>query len=89
MSNSNTMPHDMPTKTGQNSCRPQNEINENHKSPGSSGGKSDSVKAWMYMPSAIESRTALKQVIIDGLGNGTVSDEQAKSLFEKYDLACL
>lgn len=87
MNNSNIMPHDMPIKTGQNSCRRQNEISENRKSPGSNGGKSDSAKAWMYTPSATESRTALKQVIIDGIGAGTVSDDQAKSLFSKYDLA--
>lgn len=87
MNNSNTMPHDMPTKTGQNLCRQQSEISENHKLPGSSGGRNDLAKAWMYTPSATESRAVLKQVIIDGIGGGTVSDEQAKSLFSKYDLA--
>lgn len=89
MSNLNTMPHDMPTKTGQNLCRQQNEISENHKLPGSSGGSGDLAKAWMYTPSATESRAVLKQVIIEGVGAGTVSDEQAKSLFSKYDLAGL
>lgn len=87
MNNSNTMPHDMPIKTGQSLCHQQNEVSEAHKSPGSSGGKNALAKAWMYTPSATESRAVLKQVIIDGIGAGTVSDEQAKSLFSKYDLA--
>lgn len=87
MNNLNTMPHDMPIKIGQNSCRQQNEISESRKSPGSNGGRNDLAKAWMYTPSATESRAVLKQVIIDGIGAGTVSDEQAKSLFSKYDLA--
>ena len=89
MNNSNIMQPDLPIKTGQNSCRQQNETNKTHRSHGSSGGKNDLAKAWMYTPSATESRTVLKQVIIEGVGAGTVSDEQAKSLFEKYDLACL
>ena len=89
MNNSNTMPHDMPTSAGQPLCRPLSEIHESHKQPGSSGGKSDSAKAWMYTPSATESRTVLKQVIIEGVCAGTVSGEQARSLFAKYDLACL
>lgn len=89
MNNLNTMPHDMPTSAGQPLCRPLSETRENHKQPGSSGGKSDSAKAWMYTPSATESRTLLKQAIIQGLGTGEVSEAQAKSLFSKYDLAGL
>lgn len=89
MSNLNTMPHDMPINAGQPLCRPLSEIRESHKQHGSSGGKSDSAKAWMYTPSATESRTLLKQAIIQGLGTGEVSEAQAKSLFSKYDLAGL
>lgn len=89
MNNSNTTPHDLPINTGQNLCRQQNEIHENHRSPGSNGGSADSVKAWMYTPSATESRAVLKATIMEGLGAGIVSDHQAKSLFSKYDLAAL
>lgn len=89
MNNSNITQPDLPIKTGQNSCRQQNEISESHKSHGSNGGKNDLAKAWMYTPSATESRTVLKQVIIDGLGSGSVSEDHAKSLFSKYDLAGL
>lgn len=89
MNNSNITQPDLPIKTGQNSCRQQNETNKPHRSHGSSGGKNDLAKAWMYTPSATESRTALKQTIIDGVCSGSVSESQAIALFEKYDLACL
>ena len=87
MKNSNILPQGMPIDIGQISFRQQRKAKETHKSHGNSGGRKDLAKAWMYTPSATESRTILKRVIIDGIGAGSISDEQAKSLFLKYDLA--
>ena len=86
MTNSNTTPHDLPTSTGQSLCRLQYETNESHRSPGNSGGSSDSERAWMYTPCATESRTVLKQVLMDEYNTGLIDAGVVAEGFDRYHL---